>query len=140
MKCTAFAAGLIFASTACQIDRIESGPDYNRPLPAGTSALIPLGPDEASPSMGHVWLERASVRPALENSLRWTRMDYANQFFPCAGITHDRALRSLQRFSELLEESTTPEQFEAAIAAEFQVYPRSPRALLHGVGGVRPPW
>lgn len=122
MKCTAIAVGLIFASTACQAVRTESGPDYSRPLPAGASALIPLGPNEVPPSLGHVWLERASVRPALEHSLRWTRMDYANQFFPMAGITHDRALRSLQRFSELLEESTTPEQFEAAIAEEFQIY------------------
>jgi len=122
MKCTAIAVGLTFAATACQTVEINSGPDYNRPLPPGASALIPLGPDEAAPNLGHVWLERASVRPALENSLRWTRMDYANQFFPIAGITHERALRSLQRFSELMEESTSPEQFETAVAQEFQVY------------------
>ena len=102
MNCTAIAVGLLFAATACQTVGIESGPDYSRPLPAGASALIPPGPDEVPPSLGHVCPERASVRPALEHSLRWTRMDYANQFFPVAGITHDRALRSLQRFSDLL--------------------------------------
>lgn len=120
MKPTALPAALTLAAAACVNTLTE--PDWGRPLPYGASALIPLGPDEAPPSFGHVWLERESIRPALERSIGWTRLAYALQFFPIAGITHERALASLERFAELLDTARGPEDFDLAVTEEFQVY------------------
>ncbi|MDA1266635.1 MAG: MltA domain-containing protein, partial [Planctomycetota bacterium] len=78
--------------------------------------------DEPAPGIGHVWLERMAVTAPLERSLHWTRLKSAANAFPIAGVTHDRALRSLERFRELLGTSTGPDDFEARVRAEFQWY------------------
>ena len=45
-----------------------------------------------------------------------------NQFFPIAGIDHERALQSPERFAELLETSPTADSFARSFEAEFDVY------------------
>jgi len=97
-------------------------PDYHRPLLPGAPALLELGPDEALPSVAHEWQRRDELLPALERSIAWTRREHARRFFPIAGITHERALRSLERFRDLLEGSAGPVAFEHAVAREFTVY------------------
>ena len=42
-------------------------PDWGRPLPVGADALIPLGPDERPPPLGHVWNEGDLIRIAYFN-------------------------------------------------------------------------
>jgi len=112
---------LAAASPACRAPS-EPAPDYDRPLPYGAEALIPLGPDEPAPDLGHVWVEREAVAPALEHSLRWTRQQNAERYFPIAGITRERALRSLERFQELLEETQGPEEFGRSVRDQFQFF------------------
>lgn len=114
-------APILAAILACQTTSDEA-PDWGRALPHGASALLPLGPGESPPAIGHVWLERASVGPALERSLMWTRKRTSPDHFPIAGITHERALRSLERFAELLDGSRGPDDFDAAVREEFQWY------------------
>ena len=111
----------VLALAACRAP-VAEGPDYNPALLYGADALIPLGPDEIAPNLGHVWLERDSVMPALEHSIRWTRLPSSGQHFPMAKITHERALQSLERFRVLLEETASPEEFSTAIDNEFQFY------------------
>lgn len=96
--------------------------DYSRPLPIGASALLELGPGEAAPDLRATWHERDEILPALDHSLAWTRRRHAAKAFPIAGVTHDRALRSLERFRELLVSSPTAEAFQAAVDGEFRVY------------------
>jgi peptidoglycan lytic transglycosylase A len=116
------ACALILAATlACQTTPRET-PDWGRALPRGASALLPLGPDEVPPPVGHVWLERASVRPALARSLAWTRKRSSADHFPIAGITHERALRSLEAFAELLDNSRGPDEFDRAVRERYQWY------------------
>jgi membrane-bound lytic murein transglycosylase A len=62
------------------------------------------------------------ILPALDGSIRWTRLASAKQFFPKAGIDHGRALRSLERFRELLLETTGPVEFGTAVGQEFRVF------------------
>ena len=90
---------LALAFVAC---KATPKPDYGRELPVAAPALLPLGPNDLIPDFGPTWLDQAELRPALERSIRWTSGEYAKQFFPIAGITHERALRSLERFEELL--------------------------------------
>ena len=97
-------------------------PNYETPLAFGVPALIPLGPDDVRPHLGAAWIERADVLTALQESLDWTRRKHAVQFFPTAGITHGRAVASLERLSELLETSRSASAFNAAVMAEFEIY------------------
>lgn len=108
---------LSLVGTAC-----KTTPDYGTPLADGASALLPLGPNEKIPDFSREWAARKELLPALENSLAWTRREHARQFFPMAGIEHERALASLERFHELLTTSYGPEDFQKSIEREFQVY------------------
>jgi len=100
----------------------KTTPDYSASLPEGAPALIPLGPREKVPDFSHQWEQRDELLPALENSITWTRREHARQFFPIAGIEHDRGLASLERFKALLRSSYGPEDFQTSLVKEFQVY------------------
>jgi membrane-bound lytic murein transglycosylase A len=97
-------------------------PDYGLPLADGAPALLPLAPNEQIPDFSGQWAQRDEILPALENSIAWTRREHARSFFPIAGIEHERALASLGRFQELLSSSRSPQDFQAALEREFQVY------------------
>jgi membrane-bound lytic murein transglycosylase A len=100
----------------------KTSPDYTRLLPEGAPALIPLGPDDELPDLASQWAERDEILPALELSLAWTRKDSSQRFFPQAGVTHERALRSLERLHELLVTESDAESFQRAIQGEFTIY------------------
>lgn len=108
---------LSLIATAC-----KTTPDYGNPLDEGAPALLPLGPKDKIPDFSRQWEQRDQLLPALENSLAWTRREHARQFFPIAGIDHERALASLERFRELLSGSYGPEAFQESLEQEFQVY------------------
>ncbi len=110
---------LLLTAASCRATG-NSEPEWGRPLPYGAPALIPLGPDETPPAVGHVWLERTAIRPALERSIGWTRGSWATGHFPIAGVTHERALASLERFATLLDTARGAEDFDAAVREEFQ--------------------
>ncbi len=112
--------------------RVAEPVDYGRPLPAGAEALIKLGPGDRAPDMRSTWFEREEITPALERSASFTRSKHAAQFFPIAGITHARAIASLERFGELLDECGSADEFERRFAAEFDVYKS---AGWNGTGG-----
>ena len=108
---------LLLALVAC-----KSTPDYTRVLPDGATALIPLGPKDPRPAVAAQWEEREEILPALDLSIAWTKRPHAPRFFPQAGITHERALRSLERFREILTSSASAEDFGKALESEFQIY------------------
>jgi membrane-bound lytic murein transglycosylase A len=119
--------GLFVLAAAC-----KSSPNYDQALPDGMKALIPLGPKEKIPEFGPDWERRQDLLVAVDNSLAWTRRENAKQFFPTENVTHDRALRSLERFRELLASSLGPEDFQRALERDFQVYKS---AGWDGLGG-----
>lgn len=94
--------------------------DFETPLPRGASALIEY--DGEWPNLAAQWYERDEILPALERSIEWTDRDYARNFFPVEGITHERALESLLRFRELLVEAHDARAFERAVQREYQLY------------------
>lgn len=102
--------------TAC-----KSQPNYNRPLPFGARALIPLDSGESPPDFARDWNRRDEILPALERSITWTQSDHARQYFPIAGVTWERARWSLERFAELLRDSRNPREFSDGLARDFQV-------------------
>ncbi len=84
--------------------------------------MIKLGPSEPKPDLEQTWRSRAELLPALDRSIQWTRLEYAQQFFPKAGITHALALTSLERFRELLETSTSASEFDFRVKEGFDYY------------------
>lgn len=128
---------LLAAATApaCSLfQTTPAEPDYGRPLAPGAAALIELAPGEPRPDMRGTWTwqEREELAPALDRSISWTRTKHSQQFFPVAGITHERALASLERFRELLDEARDADEFAAAFEREFTVYKS---AGWDGLGG-----
>ena len=97
-------------------------PDYGRELPVGAPALLPLKDTDTRPDLRATWYERQELAEPLRRSIDWTRTDYARKFFPAAGITHERALRSLERFEDLLDASLSAEEFQRAVEREFDFY------------------
>jgi len=111
---------LIVGLAACRVPRPE--PDYSRPLAAGAPALLPLGPNEPLPDFSAEWHRRDATREALTGSLQWMAKPSARGHFPAAGIEFDRALASLQRFSELLDQASSGDDFSQRLQREFTVY------------------
>ena len=109
---------LSLSLTACR----ATLPDYGRPLPVGSPALIPLGPGEARPDLRSTWVERDQLLAPLERSIAWTRTQHSQRFFPQAGISHELALASLEQFQEILMTSGSPSAFVSAIEDSFQWY------------------
>jgi membrane-bound lytic murein transglycosylase A len=97
-------------------------PDYGRPLPEGAPALLPLGPNEPRPDWSGEWAKRDEILPALEHSIFYMRRPVARKFYPQAGIEHETAWLSLERFRELLRDSPLGVSFARSIDREFDVY------------------
>ena len=100
----------------------ETGPDWGRELPEGAPALIPLGPDDPWPDFASDFRNKDRILRALDKSLEWTAKPSAPRYFPIEGVSHERAMASLQHFRDVLASSESAEAFDAAIAQDFQVY------------------
>jgi len=111
-------AALVLA--ACESTPVA--PDYSQMLPPGSPALLPLGPNEPRPDFTREWNNRDRILPALDRSIEWTRKAGSARHFPIEGISHERALQSLERFREVLTTATSAEDFDARIGEEFEVY------------------
>ena len=128
MKLIHAAPFLLFLAAGCK----TTAPDYWKPLPAGAPALLPLAPGEQHPDFSQQWNARAELLPALAGSIAWTKKPSSEKFFPIEGVSHERALQSLERFHALLEQSASAEEFAKGLDAQFTVYKS---AGWNGAGG-----
>jgi membrane-bound lytic murein transglycosylase A len=123
MKLLHAAPLLLALATGCKTTiPAAPAPDYWKELPAGAPALLPLAPGEAHPDFSQQWSAREELRPALAGSIAWTKKRSSERFFPIEGVSHERALRSLERFRALLEQSHSGAEFARRIDEEFTVY------------------
>ncbi|MHC4542165.1 MAG: murein transglycosylase, partial [Planctomycetota bacterium] len=67
-------------------------------------------------------LDLAELRPAINHSLNYLRKPSSRQFYPVGDITHNRALKSLEAFAELLDSGLAGRQLNLAIRERFDVY------------------
>jgi len=117
MKCVLSSMALLLVLGAC-----KTTPDYTTALPENVDALIPLGSKESLPDFSRQWEDRDELLRALDQSLSWIHREHAKQFFPQAGITHKRAVASLERFGQVLRTAFGPKDFKRAVNEDFQVY------------------
>ncbi|WP_315787229.1 murein transglycosylase A [Fischerella sp. JS2] len=140
--------GLSFVNPVCSV--LAQVPINITPLPSPVSPIEPLPPPELSPPLKLVRLgtdckpvhqclgwdeqlwsgksklgDRKALLASIDNSLRYLATNKAlaaYQNYPIPEITLDRVRRSLQRFRQLLVNSKSPGQLQAAVRREFDFY------------------
>lgn len=92
-----------------------------------TQALPPaVGWDGQLWGQGGAWrADREALLAAIGHSLQYLTTTAAQeryQTYPVAGVSHDRVVRSLQRFRTLVRWATSPEQLQRWVRQEFTFY------------------
>jgi membrane-bound lytic murein transglycosylase A len=85
------------------------------------AALEPVGagvPEVARALEG----DRASLLEALEQSLSWFEKPSSRDYFPVAGVTHERAWASVYAFRELMLHATDAIELARWIHDEFEIH------------------
>jgi len=97
-------------------------PDYGRPLPSGSDALVPVAERLTEADLRGQWYARSEILPALDHSITWMDKPSARRHFPAAGVSYERARASLERFRQILMDSRSSTDFARAVDEEFQLY------------------
>lgn len=95
--------------------------DYDRQLRPGELALRKIGPEEY-PDFSRGFERSADLLAAIRNSQGYLAKPSSRRYFPYGEITHAQAVETLSLFVEVLNSSRTPQEFDAAIRARFDVY------------------
>ncbi|MFA6134933.1 MAG: MltA domain-containing protein [Phycisphaerae bacterium] len=101
---------------------IPSTSEYDRQLPPGQLALRKLTDPNDIPDFTVACSNLASLRQAVKNSLDYMNKPSSRHFFPYGEISHDQAVASLKAFAALLDSNPSPQQMNAAIRQQFDVY------------------
>lgn len=95
--------------------------DYSRPLGPGEKALIKVDPGDY-PDFTKAFTDSDALLEAVEQSLAYMHKPSSAAHFPVEGITHERVLRSLEAFREVIQKARSPQTFQARIKQQFDVY------------------
>ncbi|MFH1748099.1 MAG: MltA domain-containing protein [Planctomycetota bacterium] len=99
----------------------QTDKDYGRPLPPGALALRKIDPAEY-PDFSRGFHNRTGLEQAINYSLEYLAKPSSHKYFPYGDITHTRAVASLRRMRELLNDARSPRELDDAIRREFDVY------------------
>jgi len=113
-------AVLGLALSACQ--KKSAIKEYSRPLPVGSDALVKITDPAEIPYFGADTGNKALLLESLNQSLIYFNAPSSRNHYPMARITHDRAMRSVTRFKEMIEQGLWGSALDAAIKREFDVY------------------
>ncbi len=104
------------------------GPVGGRTEPAEAQVLQPVLSKDALLALAwdeQLSRDRLALLRALDHSLRYLRAPSARERYATLaipGITHERVVRSLERFRQLLQANRSPQQLQAAVWREFELY------------------
>ena len=113
---------LLLATTGCQ-KQAKTKPDYNRPLPPGASALRQILDPAKWPDLHEPFEQKdGELVGALERSQSWFAAPSSRQFFPLGDVSHIRAQASVYAFRQLLAQSGSASEFDAAMKEHFDCY------------------
>jgi membrane-bound lytic murein transglycosylase A len=96
--------------------------DYSRTLAAGQSALRKIVDPARLPDFTRSLDQRDDLLGAVENSLHYLAKPSSRGFFPTSGIGHQRVVRSLEAFRDLLRSDLPSGMITAQLRQRFDVY------------------
>jgi membrane-bound lytic murein transglycosylase A len=101
---------------------VEPMKDYARPLPPGELALRKVTNPADWPDFSKDYYNRADLYEAVQNSLVYLGKPSSEKYFPYGDITHRRAVLSLQRFADLLQQVQSMRELDQTLRREFELY------------------
>ncbi len=110
------------AGAGCAHRPPERDGGFTRALPPGQLGLVPLPPGEPVPDFSVAWHDRTGLAESIRHSLAYLAAPSSRQYYPYGPISHERMVRSLERFAELLATAPSAEAFRAAVVDEFEVW------------------
>jgi membrane-bound lytic murein transglycosylase A len=100
----------------------RSAPDYSRELPPGTMALRKITDPLFFPDFSPGYARRDGLVQALDQSLAYLAKASSKQYYPYLDIPHDRVVKSLQAFKEILGKASSGAELHRAILERFDIY------------------
>jgi len=104
------------------VEIVEKEKDYNRPLPPGEKALVKLTDPAQYPDFSEGFYRKANLEQAALYSLEYMSKKSSKQYFPYLDISHERAVKSIQAFIDVIQTANTPEELDEMIKARFDIY------------------
>lgn len=95
--------------------------EYGRQLPPGALALRKIGPEDY-PDFRPGFDKSDALRRATEFSLSYLAKPSSQRYYPYGDVPHARAVASLRHFLRVLDSVNSPDEFDAAIRRDFEVY------------------
>lgn len=119
-------APLLLAASCVQPEPQPEGlTAYDYELADGEYGIERLPYDQSWPDFSIGWQHREELMDATRASLAYLGKPSSKGFFPAGPhdeITHDRMVRSVERFGEVLETATSAEDMLATLNDEFDVW------------------
>jgi len=116
-------AGVGCAKKVNPVPVAEIKKDYDRELPPGQWGLRKLDPAEY-PAFGDAYYSAKgpSLRNGVERSLNYMRKPSSRKYYPSGPLTHEQVTTGLTQFLNILDSSHSPQELDAAIRRDFDVY------------------
>ncbi len=97
-------------------------PNYNRQLEPGEMALRLVTDPADIPDFTSALSDTTDLRNAIECSVDYHNHPSSNNFYPYLDITHEQVAQSLKAFRAMLDSGKTPQEMNAEIRKEYDVY------------------
>lgn len=101
---------------------LEEQKDYGLQLPPGEKALVKITDPALWPDFGEGFEHKGGLEQSAMYSLDYMDKPSSQQYFPYLDISHERAVRSIHAFLEVLKTSYSPEEFDQKIKERFDIY------------------
>jgi membrane-bound lytic murein transglycosylase A len=121
----ALSCALIPACATVPEGSAPSASPYEYELAEGEVGIVPLPAGEPWPDFSIGWQMREQLLDAADRSLAYLAKPSSTGFFPYGAnneITHDRMVRSVERFRAVLDESRSAEEFLQRLNQDFEVW------------------
>ena len=96
--------------------------DYTRQLPPGELALRKITDPSQIPDYTKALSDTDGLLEAISNSLNYMAKPSSQKFYPYGGITHERAVRTLQELKKLVVSGLSPQQMNTVLREKFDTY------------------